>query len=248
MSTTLHALNDDETTFLHEEIFVRRVYMQHGVSLVPPPDDPHANVVVVDCGANVGLFTLFVMQEAARLGVPSVTVVALEPVLPICRVAHANISSALERHPNATVQLLNCAAGGSEEGTAVFSYYADSPGESTRYPHERADQRVLLHAALTRRDDDAAAVAAAAAATTDAPPQTFTCDVRPLSRVFEDTGLTRIDLLKIDVEGDELVALQGVGDSYWPAVRQVVVEVRYFPFLSTRALSAPHPLSPYAGA
>ena len=48
MSTTLHALNEDETTFLHEEIFVRRVYMQHGVTLAPPPDDPHA-IVVVDC-------------------------------------------------------------------------------------------------------------------------------------------------------------------------------------------------------
>ena len=208
--TSYHALNDDEANFLHDEIFVRRVYLQHGVSLLPPDDDDAFNepVIVVDVGANVGLFTVFVMEEAARLGLPHIKVVAIEPVLPICKVAHANISLALETHPNVAVQLLNCAVGGAE-GTAVFFYYPDCPAESTRYPQERAGQRERLHAALKGRDDDDVAAAVTASAAVDTAPQTFTCDVRPLSRIFEDTGVTRIDILKIDVEGDELGTLQG---------------------------------------
>ena len=34
-----------------------------------------------------------------------------------------------------------------------------------------------------------------------------------------------MDLLKLDVEGDELGALQGLGPGDWPRIRQIVVEV-----------------------
>lgn len=36
---------------------------------------------------------------------------------------------------------------------------------------------------------------------------------------------TVIDLLKLDIEGDELSALLGVREDHWPLIRQVVVEV-----------------------
>lgn len=36
---------------------------------------------------------------------------------------------------------------------------------------------------------------------------------------------TQIDLLKVDVEGDELAVLEGVSKDDWPRIRQVAVEV-----------------------
>ncbi|CAN0269938.1 unnamed protein product, partial [Discosporangium mesarthrocarpum] len=51
-----------------QEIFVRRSYLQHGLR-VSPGD------VVVDCGANLGLFSLQCIREAT-----GVQVVALEPI------------------------------------------------------------------------------------------------------------------------------------------------------------------------
>jgi FkbM family methyltransferase len=45
-----------------------------------------------------------------------------------------------------------------------------------------------------------------------------------LDDVVARDGLTRIDLLKIDVEGPELDVLRGIGADTWPLVKQVVME------------------------
>ena len=58
-----------EAEFLYEEIFTRRSYLAHGVC-VPSTGTP----VVVDVGANIGLFSLQAMQEN-----PSVRIFAIEP-------------------------------------------------------------------------------------------------------------------------------------------------------------------------
>jgi FkbM family methyltransferase len=44
------------------------------------------------------------------------------------------------------------------------------------------------------------------------------CMVRPLSSVIEELGIVQIDLLKIDVEGDELLVLKGLGEQDWKKV------------------------------
>ncbi len=52
-----------------------------------------------------------------------------------------------------------------------------------------------------------------------------TCRLRTLSEVIESEGVTRIDLLKVDVEGAEAAVLDGCAEKDWPRIRQVVVEV-----------------------
>jgi hypothetical protein len=41
-----------DLNFLYKEIFEQRIYLQHGIELQP-------GNVVLDCGANIGLFSLF---------------------------------------------------------------------------------------------------------------------------------------------------------------------------------------------
>lgn len=50
------------------------------------------------------------------------------------------------------------------------------------------------------------------------------CPMQTLSDVVERERPSRIDLLKIDVEGAEFEVLLGVADETWPLVRQVVLE------------------------
>ena len=55
--------------------------------------------------------------------------------------------------------------------------------------------------------------------------QVVRCRVRPLAAILAETGLTRVDLLKIDVERSELEVLAGIGETDWPRIGQVVMEV-----------------------
>jgi FkbM family methyltransferase len=49
--------------------------------------------------------------------------------------------------------------------------------------------------------------------------------LRRLSDVLKDLGEPPIDLLKIDVEGDELPVLMGIDPEHWTLIRQLVLEV-----------------------
>lgn len=50
--------------------------------------------------------------------------------------------------------------------------------------------------------------------------ETFFCSVVPLSLAFGELGLATVDLLKVDVEGDELAVLRGIADEDWPKIKQ----------------------------
>ena len=51
------------------------------------------------------------------------------------------------------------------------------------------------------------------------------CKATTLSTMIETLDLTRIDLIKVDVEGAELDVLEGISQAHWPMIRRVVAEV-----------------------
>lgn len=55
--------------------------------------------------------------------------------------------------------------------------------------------------------------------------ETVKCQVRRLSDVIREQNIKQIDLLKIDVEKSELDVLEGIEDSDWTKIKQLVVEV-----------------------
>ena len=75
-------LGAEEAEFLYQEIFVRRTYMQCGVSL-PRTGRP----TVVDVGANIGLFSLFCHRTNPRC-----RLVAVEPAPAAFEVLERNLS------------------------------------------------------------------------------------------------------------------------------------------------------------
>lgn len=48
----------------------------------------------------------------------------------------------------------------------------------------------------------------------------FVCSVVPLSLALDNLGVRVVDLLKVDVEGDELAVLRGISAGDWPKIRQ----------------------------
>lgn len=51
--------------------------------------------------------------------------------------------------------------------------------------------------------------------------QSFLCSMVPLSLALDQLEIASVDLLKVDVEGDELAVLQGISSDDWPKIRQV---------------------------
>lgn len=51
--------------------------------------------------------------------------------------------------------------------------------------------------------------------------RSFVCSVVPLSLALRELGLDFVNLLKVDVEGDELAVLRGIDEEDWPKIQQV---------------------------
>lgn len=208
-------LNRGETVFLHEEIFERRSYMQHGIVVGP-------GACVFDVGANIGMFGIFL----ARLD-PGVRVFAFEPVPPVCAVLRAN----MELH-RVDARVFECALG-SSAGELSFTYYPRNSLMSGAHADPAEDRRITLRYMQLKEEE-----AARAAGRPPRQPgnvdvlldglfqeETFRVPVRTLSDVIAEHGVERIDLLKIDVEKAEHEVLAGISGEDWDKVHQVVVEV-----------------------
>jgi FkbM family methyltransferase len=236
----------DEAEFLTREIRKACCYERH-------PLRPLAEgAVVVDVGANIGVFSLHCARD---LGLQRLNLVAIEPIHEIYDVLAANLAP--DRLPvGARVRLLRTAVG-YRRMTDAFLYYPEMPGESTRYGEERSDQRKRLTLAAEktasaiaerrsradgrskrRRCDEsefALPVECEAVLTdflqcmrNDGARETSLlrrCPVTTISDIMVSEGLEKIDLLKIDVEGDELEVLRGIGAADWPKISQLAIEV-----------------------
>ncbi|WP_055315895.1 non-ribosomal peptide synthetase [Pseudomonas aeruginosa] len=205
-------LNLNETEYVYQEIFVDEVYSRDGIVL--PPD-----AVVLDVGANIGLFSLYIASRA-----PRARVVAFEPLAPIRRRLEANLG---RYAPQVEVFGIGLSDAEREEtftyypGYSTFSgiaEYADASGERDvirRYLSNQGEEggaNLLLDNIDEILDDRLRAEA-------------HRCRLRRLDQVIGELGLERIDLLKIDVQRAEMDVLLGLDDAALAKVRQIVLEV-----------------------
>lgn len=235
-----------EGEHLAREIFERRVYEQHGVTLAPPAPrlidgagarsaspivvrNGGAQLVVIDVGAHVGLFSLHALSQMsdARL-------VAIEPAACTCTLLRAN----LEANGLSARARVVCAAAGSRAGgpPVRLRFYPGCPSNSTRNVEERecaqagaiapwrlegaVDEACVVTTVSQLLAEERAALEAASRLVMAPAAGGAHCeDERPASSSL------RVRLLKVDVEGDELEVLRGIDAFDWPAIDQVAVEV-----------------------
>jgi FkbM family methyltransferase len=200
-------LDRRETAFIYHEIFVDEKYLSHGI-------DISSEGVVVDVGANIGLFSLYVKQRA-----PNAKVFAIEPISEIVNVLRRNLRDV----PRCRVLPIGLS---NEEGTAELTYFPKSPGMSSRYADIDHDRR-LIQTVLgnTNQTNGRFAEFSLNRRLRGRPVR---CTLRRFSSVLDDEGIREIDLVKIDVEKSELEVLDGIDDRHWPGIRQLVIEVHDF--------------------
>jgi FkbM family methyltransferase len=182
-----------EARFLYQEIFRAGCY---DVELPARP-------LVIDVGANIGMFTLFVKRRH-----PGAGVVSFEPVPENAAVLRQNLG--LHRLDGVTVH--EVALGREPEQDVPFTYYPALPGNSTRYP----DQKGAVKAELGRIYSPRVAERLYRG-------RDVTVRVDTLSAFLDPAR--PVDLLKVDAEGAELEVLLGIEPAHWPLIRHAVVEV-----------------------
>lgn len=191
----LHYLNRRNTLLLYEEIFVDGIY--NFPELIINPGD-----TIIDVGANIGLFALWVFQRQIEC-----RIICFEPNIEAFKILQSNVFGNVRFHNIALTDT---------NGYAEFTVYPRLPELSTLYPNlDTIQERNTWHTYLNRRFGRFLSSIIRwwlfKKQTTIVPCMTL-----------KDVFLGQINLLKIDAEKSEQKILAGVGD--WSRVCQVLVE------------------------
>ena len=143
-------------------------------------------------------------------------VIAFEPMPAVFEVLRAN--AALH---DLNAELFQCGLG-SSNGSLNFQYFPHATilsGFSDSGVHDTV-MTFLRGQDKLSSDDDLESIL-----TERLYHETVSCPVRTLSSIIKESAISRIDLLKIDVEKAELDVLEGIDAEDWHEIRQIIVEV-----------------------
>jgi FkbM family methyltransferase len=224
----IDCMNPSETEIIYREIFDEQVYARHGIEI-------RDGDTVLDIGANIGLFALFVSRSGARAHL-----FCFEPAPATFAVLERNVA----RHGLKGVRLFNAGIAGAR-GEAILQFMPNFTVSSTFRPDDSAEQaerneQFTINAIATSPNRLLAAgfrilpqfvqrPIARAVMRAYAKRVGVACPLLSVSDVIRDNGLERIDLLKVDAEGIEDEILAGIAPEHWPLIRQVTVEVHRGP-------------------
>ena len=200
--------NRSTVEFVYREIFEQCVYLRGGIDL-------SGAATVVDVGANIGMFSLFVSQVA-----PSAKIYAFEPVPEVARFFAVNA-----RLHGIDAEVFNYALAAAP-GTGLFTYFPEMSLMSGRFAGGRDEQEVLAEVIRSRSEAEPLSPGELDELIGERLRGTqIEVELRTLSQFIREASLTGIDLLKIDAEKSELEILRGIEPEHWPLIGQVVAEV-----------------------
>jgi amino acid adenylation domain-containing protein/FkbM family methyltransferase len=200
-----------ETEYLYLDVFDHRTYDRAGIRY---PEQG----VVFDVGAHVGLFTLYALDRS-----PGLQVYAFEPAPPLYEALRRN-TDGLENVRLYPFALSN------RSGSGELTFYPNLTGMTSFYPHEEQERALLsriLHNLTSLEESRGSALLAGSDEYLKERlrSSTFTAERRTLSYVLAETGVERVDLLKIDVQKAELEVLEGIAEEDWPKIAQLAIEL-----------------------
>jgi FkbM family methyltransferase len=196
-------------------------YWQHGIE-VRPGD------TVFDIGANIGLFSIKALQQH-----DTVRVFAFEPSPPVFAVLEKNQQLFGPERFHVFPMAIS-----DRDGSSDFIYYPHSTVLSTLNP-DIFENSGLLEDSFQRAIENPPAHLRWMRCLRWLPKRALTlyahyllsgkevvrCELRTISSLLKQLSLPRIDLLKVDCEGEELKVLKGIDPEDWQKIEKLVVEI-----------------------
>ncbi len=208
-------LNRYETDYVYQEIFQDESYLRHDIHLADGD-------TVIDIGANIGLFSLFVLSRCK-----DPAIYAFEPSPRVFNLLQANCAAYGDP---ARVHAFNRGVA-EKKGQAQFTFYEHSSVFSSFHPDAREDRAAVE--AVVRNVMEHELAGASEVLESDVEEltshrlraETIDCPLTSVSDIIRENGLRKINLLKIDAEKSELGILRGIEEEHWPLIEQIVMEV-----------------------
>ena len=183
------------------------------------------NDTIIDIGANIGIFGL-----ELSLKYPNIEIFSFEPILDIFNVLKENAKNT----QNKNFKFYNYGISNEDE-TIDFTYFPNAPALSSSNNEISGSKKDLVEA-FTGNLENAP----------DSwwwkkiiPKFTYpyiinylmknkkkiTCKVKPLSKVIDSLLIKKINLKKIDCEGNERKVIDGIDEDNWNIIEQLVIEI-----------------------
>ena len=205
-------LNQYETDYVYKEIFEDQCYLRHGIRL-------QDGDTVVDIGANIGLFSLFVMSRCKN---PKIY--AFEPAPVVYDLLKANCDAY-----GSNVRALNVGVSDKPK-TATFTFYEKSSVFSGFHSDETEDREAIQAVVRNMLNSESVAGESVEEYVNELTAdrlrrRTHECQLTSVSDIIRENQIDKIDLLKIDAEKSELDIIKGIEDRDWPKINQIVIEI-----------------------
>ena len=212
----IYCISPTEGQMLYEHI---NGYLNHNLITVRSGD------TIIDVGANIGIFGIKLSKMFSNI-----KIFAFEPIDPIFSVLEKNAD--LTKNKNFKVfqwglsdknEFINC------------TYYPNSPAMSTANPDMwESDKELLIALKGNLANSPKNWWWAKYIPKTLYPyivrrlrknPEQIKCQLKTLSDSIKECQIEKINLLKIDCEGNELKVINGIDDSTWDIIIQLIIEV-----------------------
>lgn len=207
--TRVHCMQPFEARVIDRDI---AGYFTHGIAIAPGD-------TVLDLGANIGLFGLRASQRCGG----DLALYCVEPIPQLCELLARNLGSRATIVPWAI---------GASSGTVELEYFplmAATSGVTAVIPDDARWAELVEDTAHKKLGGLARLVPRAVYAFISRRMrglrQRVRCESGTITQLIELHGLERIALIKLDIEGAELAALQGVSEAHWPRIAQIVAEI-----------------------
>lgn len=203
---------------VYEEIYLENDYMQFGIEVKD-------NDIIFDVGANIGLFSRFIAQQAQSLKIH-----AFEPVPIIFEALKANTKDL-----PAQIRAYNIGLAEKNQKSKIH-YYPKVSADSAITPFDwdlKVNQYVQNYNETIVKWMPIAKIipkflrksVVKAGLKNMYKTKLMDCTLRPLSDIISENKIERIDLLKIDAENYEREVVAGIKYSDWDKIQQVSMEI-----------------------